>query len=149
MSTAVGPFEFKKGGLVELLTKSPFLFSINRFCNVQLLREIDLRQIMYKIVKNRNIEGTFNMVPDSFCSPNELLPGKVFINISLWVIKLLSSILWALRISNMHPDSISISAYPIIADPGKIMKKLKYRFKYKIIPAFKGAFNGMKKNGFI
>ena len=131
MCTAVGPSYHKKGGVVSLLAKSPILTRINnRYPEVQFIHEDDLTAIFSLILNDPDIEGTFNLAPDSFATTRELSEAKIVIPVPLFVIKALTSILWFLHMASMRPPAMELSTYGIVADPGKLMCRYDYRFKF-------------------
>ncbi|HNZ30139.1 MAG TPA: NAD(P)-dependent oxidoreductase [Candidatus Goldiibacteriota bacterium] len=138
MCTAVGPDEHKKGGLVELVIKSPFLLKFNgRYCDVQFIHQYDLQRLTEMILKDKSIQGVYNLTPDSYCSIKDLVPGKKFINLPVIAAEIFAGIAWHLRLSNIHPASIKLSAYGIVISPEKLIKRLNYKFKYSALSAFK------------
>ncbi|MBN2755046.1 MAG: NAD(P)-dependent oxidoreductase [Candidatus Goldbacteria bacterium] len=142
MCTAVGPDEHKKGGLVELIVKSPFLIKFGgKYCDVQFIHQHDLQRIAEKILKDKTIHGIYNLAPDSYCSVKSLLPDKKFINLPVIAAEIAAFITWHLRLSNIHPASIKLSAYGIIISPKKLIKRLNYNFKYSTLTAFKDVLN--------
>lgn len=145
MCTATGPSEYKKGGLVELMIKSPFLIAYDGICpELQILHEHDLTALVHKIVLDKKIKGINNLAPDSYSSLKELVPAKKFISLPLSLIKTITGILWKLRISPFMPAAIDVSAYPIIADPSKLKRRFNYRFKYTTLSGFKDAADKIK-----
>jgi len=137
MCTAVGPDEHKKGGLVELVVKSPFLLKFNgKYCDVQFIHQYDLQRIVEMILRDKTIQGIYNLAPDSYCSIKDLVPDKRFINLPLIAAEIPALIAWHLRLSNIHPASIKLSAYGIIISPEKLIKRLNYKFKYSALSAF-------------
>ena len=148
MCTAIGPDEFKKNGLTELMIKSPLLAKFNgKYTDLQLLHEHDLTALIHKIVKDKNIHGTYNLAPDDYCSIRDLVPGQRFLNLPLGLVKFVTGILWTLGLSGFMPAAIDLSAYGIIADPGKLQKRYKYSFKFTTLSGFRDSVLGMKKSG--
>jgi nucleoside-diphosphate-sugar epimerase len=150
MCTAIGPSEYKKGGLTELIIKTPFLVKYDgKYCDLQLLHEYDLTKLIDLIVHDNKIEGIYNLVPDDYCSIKDLVPGKIFINVPLGIVKAITDLLWFLRISNINSSAIQLSAYGIVASPEKLQKRYNYEFKYGTISGFKDAVAGMKKRNLL
>jgi UDP-glucose 4-epimerase len=150
MCTAIGPSEYKKGGLVELIVKSPFLIAYDGlYPELQLLHEYDLTQLIHKIIMDKNIKGIFNLCPDTYSSLKELVPDKKFINLPISIVKNITGVLWNLRISSFMPAAIDVSAYPIIADPIKLKQRYNYKFKFTTLSGFKDAVRGMKEKQII
>jgi len=148
LCTVIGPSEYKKGGLVKLIVKSPILARYsNMYCDVQFLHEEDLTKIIYLILHDSEIEGTFNLAPDSYSSIKDLVPEKVFINLPLRLIKIITGILWFLRIAKMRPPAIQLSAYGIVVDGSKLIKRYNYKFKYTTLSGFRQVVEEKKKTG--
>ena len=146
MCTCVGPSEYKKGGLVELIYKAPVLFNYGgRETEIQLLHERDLQEILYKIIRNTKMNGTFNLAPDDHCTVRDLVPDKKFLNLPLGPVKALFGLLWALRLTDIYPPAVQLSAYGIVADPAKLKKALNYKFRFGTKAAFLDAVRGMKE----
>jgi nucleoside-diphosphate-sugar epimerase len=150
MCTAIGPSEYKKGGLVELMVRSPFLVKFDgKYVDLQLIHEHDLTALIHMIVKDRSIKGTYNLVPDDYSSIRALVPGKRFLSLPLGIVKAFTGILWALGMSGFMPAAIDLSAYGIVADPAKLQKRYRYKFKYTTLTGFRDAVEGMKKSGLL
>lgn len=150
MCTAIGPDEYKKGGLVDLMVRSPFLPKFDgKYTALQLIHEHDLTVLMDRIVSDKSIQGTFNLVPDDYCSIKDVVPGKLFLSLPLGLVKFFTGILWAIGLSGFMPAAIDLSAYGIVADPSKLQKRYRYKFKYTTLSGFKDAVEGMKKRGLL
>ncbi len=148
MCTAIGPDEYKKGGLVELMVKSPFLIKFGgSFLNMQLIHQHDLALLIHKIIRDKDIQGTYNLVPDDYCPIRELEPAKTFLNLPLWLVKAIIGIMWRLRLSGFMPAAMDLNAYGIIADPSKLVKRYGYRFKFSTLAGYKDSVAGMKRRG--
>jgi nucleoside-diphosphate-sugar epimerase len=148
LCTIIGPSEYKKGGLVRLIANSPFLIMYgSRHCDVQFIHEDDLTSLIDLIIKDKDIEGTFNLVPDSYSTVKDLVPDKKFLNLPLQCMKALTGLLWFLRIARMRPPAIQLSAYGIVADAEKLKKRYNYTFKYTTLTGFRQVVEEMKKQG--
>lgn len=137
MCTLIGPSYFKKGGVVSILANSPILvnFSGNP-CELQFIHEDDLTEIFSLILNDGEIEGVYNLAPDSYALTTELADDKKFISFPLSIARALTRILWILRLSPNMPSAITLGTYGIVADPGKLMRRYNYRFKYSTHDAF-------------
>ncbi|MGA1820794.1 MAG: NAD-dependent epimerase/dehydratase family protein [Thermoplasmatota archaeon] len=148
MCTAVGSSYHKKGGVVSILAKAPVLTKIgNRYAEVQFIHEDDLTAIIDLILGDPDIEGTFNLAPDSFATTRELSRAKLAVPVPLFLMKGLTSVLWVLHIASMRAPAIELSTYGIVADPKKLMKSLNYRFKYGTREAYFHTVEERKKRG--
>jgi nucleoside-diphosphate-sugar epimerase len=138
MCTAVGPSYRKAGGVVALLANAPILPRFDgRHCELQLLHEEDLTALLDLIVRDPVVEGVFNLAPDSFATAQELVPGKRFLPIPLWLARGVAAILWRLHLSDVMPSAMDLATHGIVADPAKLMGRYGYRFKYDTHEAFR------------
>jgi UDP-glucose 4-epimerase len=148
MCTAIGPLYHKKGGVVSLLINSPFMTKINnRYCELQFLHEDDLNALMNLIINDEKIQGTYNLAPNSYATTKELAPDKFFLRIPLWLMRGIVRVLWVLRIVDIMPSAITLSAYGIIIDPKKLMERYNYKFKYTTLLGFKDTVEKRKAKG--
>ncbi len=143
MCTACGPSYFKGKGLVRLLKRSPVGQLVNGTdINAQFIHEDDVKNLVYKVLYDNDIEGVYNLAPDSYASTRELSPNpKFFIKVSEKMITKIFSFLWKYRIAKISPTSVSLLAYSIIISPDKIKKRYNYEFKYTTKGAF---YNSVK-----
>lgn len=148
MCTAVGPSYHKKGGVVALLAKTPVLTKIsNRYAEVQFIHEDDLTEVFDLILKDPNIEGTFNLAPDSYATTRQLSNARIVVPVPLFLMKGITSILWFLHLASMRAPAMELSTYGIVANPRKLMKRLNYRFKYTTKEAYFDTVAKRKRKG--
>lgn len=148
MCTLVGPSYHKKGGVVALLAKSPLLPKFNgRFCELQFIHEDDLRALFMKIIHDPEIEGTFNLAPDSYSTVDQLAPRPFYLNIPLSVARTITAILWKLRLSDTMPGALDLTTWGIIASPERIQKRYRYTFRHSTSEAFQKAVSQRKAAG--
>lgn len=148
MCTAVGPSYYKKGGVVSSVTKAPFFPLINgEDPKLQFIHEDDVNNLLDKIVNDKNVKGTFNLAPDSYATLKELAGKKLFIPIPNILFYPIIWLLWNLRISPLSPTSINLMMYGIVVDPGKLMKRYSYKFKFSTKESFKDAVEKRRKAG--
>lgn len=131
----------KKKGAINSILKSPFLIKKIKTCKFQLIHEKDLNALLDMIVRDENIEGTFNMAPDSFSSAGELFPDKRYLPIPIWFIKIIIGTLWSLRIVNFNSSGLDYCVNDIIVDPSKLINRYGYKFHYSTLEAFKDTFH--------
>jgi UDP-glucose 4-epimerase len=132
----VGPSYDKKGSIVSLLIKLPF---IPKFCmenKIQFIHSDDFESLVGHVLEDSDIVGAFNLAPDNFVIIRELVPWKKFIGVPLSITTGLLFILWNLRILNLQPASIKTSIYPMILDPSRLISRYGYRFKFSSEEAF-------------
>jgi UDP-glucose 4-epimerase len=148
MCTAVGGTYHKKGGVVALLANSPLLPRLNRrFCELQLIHEDDLTALFDRVVRDPEIEGVFNLAPDSYATTRELVPDKHFVPVPLRLARGLATILWTLHLSEVMSSAMDLSTYGIVADPAKLVARYGYRFKYGTLEAFREAVRARRAKG--
>ncbi len=148
MCTAIGPLYHKKGGVVSLLVNAPLLAKINnRYCELQFIHEDDLTRLFDLITRDSQIEGTYNLAPDSYATIKQLTPNKLFLPIPLWLIRGIVRILWWLHISATTPGAITLSTYGIVADPHKLMGRYNYKFKFSTLSGFQDTVEKRKAKG--
>ncbi len=147
MCTAIGPSYHKKGGVVSILEKSPFLLSFNRNCAIQFIHEEDMAALIELIVGDEDINGTFNLAPDSFAITEELVPGKPFVPFPLAAARGITGLLWALRISEAMPSAVTLSARGIVIDPAKLKARYGYSFRYSTAEGYRATVEKRKELG--
>jgi UDP-glucose 4-epimerase len=134
-----GPSFRNDQSVVMILSKFPFLpdYCLNN--KIQFLHEEDLTSLIKKILDDGQIEGIFNLAPDSYSLVRDLIPGKRRINIPISVITSVIWILWTLKIVDISPASVTYSVNHVILNPDKLISRYGYRFKYSSTEAFKDA----------
>jgi len=134
--TVIGPTFNKPASVVSILLKLPWLPKFVQKNKLQFLHAEDLVSIIDLIISDDKINGIYNIAPDSFVAVKDLVPGKKFIRIPVFLILFVLGILWHLKIVNLEPAGTRASMYPILLDPAKIMSRFNYRFKFSSIEAF-------------
>ena len=139
--SVTGPSFPKERVVLRLLTRFPALPGFCRLNKIQLLHEEDFLSLMELIILDENIEGIFNIAPETYSFISDIVPDKKYISVSVGFIKSVLWILWQLHILNLQPASISNSFFPIILDPSKVTTRYGYRFKYSTAEAFSETIN--------
>jgi UDP-glucose 4-epimerase len=134
--TVVGPSYDKDRSVVSLLIKFPYMLKICKNNMMQFLHEDDMVQLINKIIDDREIGGVYNIASDTAVKITDLVPSKKYINVPCWLLKVIFSILWNLRLLNLQPASVSYSMYPVVLDPSKLVKRYDYSFQYTTQEAF-------------
>lgn len=134
--TVIGPTFNKPASVVSILLKLPWLPEFVRENKVQFLHTEDFVSLINLIISDGQIKGIYNIAPDSVAVAKDLVPGKKFIGIPIFVITIGLSILWHLKILNLEPAAIKASMYPILLDPAKIVSRYSYKFKFSSTEAF-------------
>jgi UDP-glucose 4-epimerase len=132
----VGPTFDKPKSAVSILLKFPFLPLFTRDTKLQFLHSYDLASVMELILKDREINGIYNLVPDSYTIVKEIVPDKRFLRIPFFVIKGFLWVCWHLKIMNIQPASGINSFYPTIVDSSRIISRYGYKFRYSSREAF-------------
>lgn len=134
--TVIGPTFNKPASVVSILLKLPWLPKFVRENKVQFLHAEDFVSLINLIISDDQIKGIYNVAPDSYSVAKEIVPGKKFIGIPVFVITMGLVILWHLKILNLEPAAIKASMYPILLDPAKIVSRFNYKFKFSSTEAF-------------
>jgi hypothetical protein len=113
---------------------------------IQMLHEEDLSSLIKMILDDDQIEGTFNLAPDSFSVISNLVPDKRRIEVPIPVVTSVLWILWTLKITDISPDSVIYCINPVILNPDKLISRYAYKFKYSSTEAFNDA---VKRNSLI
>ena len=94
--------------------------------------------MLEKIVYDGDIEGTFNVSPDTVVSMKDIaeLTGKILISMPLSLFRFIYWVLYKLRITKYPPVMAKLVAYPIIASPRKLQERYGYHFRYSSKEAF-------------
>lgn len=134
--TVVGPTFNKPASVVSVLLKWRWLPEFCRENKVQFLHSDDFVSLMNLIINDDQIKGVFNLAPDSYSLVKDLLPGRKFIRLPTSAISGFLNIVWNLKLMNFEPAGLNNSIYPILLDPGKIISRFNYKFKYSSTEAF-------------
>jgi len=146
--SVTGPTFSSDRNVLNLLYNSPILPAVCMNNRIQLLHQDDFLSLMYKILADDQIRGTFNMAPDSYARIRDLAPDKMYVPIPVALISAALSLLWHLRLLNLQPGAVNYGIYPIILDPSALMKRYGYELKYStaetyaeaIFPNLPGSF---------
>lgn len=132
----LGPEFDKPKSAVSILIRLPVLPKFTKDTKLQFLHRDDLVALMDLIMKDRDISGIYNLVPDSYAIVKDIVPDKKFIPVPLFMIRSILWICWHLKIMNIQPASVVNSFYPTIVDPSRIISRYDYKFKYTSKEAF-------------
>jgi len=134
--TVVGPSYDKPRSVVSILIRFPYLPEFCKDNRIQFLHSDDMTSLFGLIMEDKDINGIFNLAPDSYAIIRELVPGKKFLKVPLLLITGLVWILWNLKILNLQPAATKNAVYPIIIDPAEITSRYSYVFNYSSKEAF-------------
>lgn len=134
--SVIGPSFNKKRCAVSILINSKYLLEQWKKNKIQFLHESDLNHIISNILIDKEIQGKYNLAPDSFSQVSELLSNKKYVKVPLSMIIVLLFILWYLRVLNLRPASLQQSIYPIVLNSSKLISRYMYKFKYSSDEAF-------------
>ena len=150
MCTAVGPSYYKKGGVVAVLARSPVgLLLDGHDAEIQFIHEDDVKALVGLVLRDREVEGVFNLAADSHSCQRELNPNprKIFISLPKRLFRAIVAVLWKLRLSAVSPTSVDLVAHGIVVSPAKLQKRYSYTFLYSTRDAFFDAYGRRKANG--
>ena len=134
--TVIGPSFNKRKSAFSIFANSKIGLKQWEQNKVQFLHEDDMNTLITLILKDNQVDGIFNMAPDSYSAVKELIPDKKYFDIPLPLVTGFMWISWDLRIMNLHPACLNHSLYPIILDPNKLTSRYNYKFKYSTADAF-------------
>ena len=134
--TVIGPSFNKRKSAFSIFANSKIGLKQWKQNRVQFLHQDDMNSLITLILKDNQVNGIFNLAPDSYSFVNELIPDKKYIDIPIPVVAVIMWICWNLRIMNLHPACLKHSIYPIILDPAKLISKYNYKFRYSTADAF-------------
>jgi hypothetical protein len=103
---------------------------------LQLLHESDFLSLMTRILHDDEIEGTYNMAPDTYTCIKDLASNKIYIPLPVFMLSGTIWFLWQMRLTNLQPESVNNVIYPIIIDPSKLVARYEYRFRYTTDDSF-------------
>lgn len=139
MCTAVGPSYYKPGGVVSSFIKAPISLLVGKKqFKAQFIHEDDVKALTELVMNDPEIEGVYNLAPDSYATMEDLAKNykKRSIRVPVWLLRGIFWIVWNLRIARLTPAMAKLMAYSILIDPKKLMKKFNYKFKYTTEEAF-------------
>ena len=136
LCTTVGPSYDKDASVVSILIKFPYMLRICQKNILQFLHEDDLINIISQIIEDAQINGVYNIAPDSAVVVKDLVPEKKYVHVPYWILKIIFTFLWNFKIMNLQPAALSYSVRPVCIDPSKITQRYKYRFRYTSQQAF-------------
>lgn len=134
--TVIGPSFDKPKSVASLLIRFPWLPSSCRQNKLQFIHSDDLVSLVELIVQDREIEGVFNLAPDSYAVVEDIVPAKKFMPVPISLIKFMLWLLWNAKILYFQPAAVKNAIYPVVVDPGKIILRYNYRFRYSSAEAF-------------
>jgi len=135
----VGPGFNKRGSTVAMLKRWRVLPGFFRETKVQFLHTDDFVSLINLILNDDQIEGIFNVAPDTYSVVKELVPDKIYIRVPVFLMSAVAYVLWTFRIRNFDPAAMSITINSIVIDPGKIVSRFNYKFRFSSSAAFADA----------
>jgi len=135
----VGPGFIKRGSTVAILKRWKILPGFFMENKVQFLHTDDFISLINLIINDEQIEGIFNVAPDTYSVVRDIVNNRMYIRVPVWLVKGLAFILWNLRIRNFDPAAISVTIYPVVLDPGKIISRFNYKFRFNSSEAYADA----------
>ncbi len=139
LCTVVGPSYHAPGGLVSNFSHASFAIQVGFIPNsYQFLYEDDVKKITELIIKDREIEGTYNLTNTDKVTVQQLAAQqkKRVFYLPLWLLKLIFGFCWLFRIKALKPSMAKLVAFPIVASPQKLFTRYKYQPMYNSARAF-------------
>jgi UDP-glucose 4-epimerase len=134
--TVVGPDFGKPSSVISILLKWSWLPEFCREARLQFLHTQDFISLIRHIISDDRISGIYNLAPDTYSVVSDILPDKKFIKVPVGTVTGLLLLLYNLRIMNLQPEGINNGIYPLVMDPGKLVERYNYRFRYTSSEAF-------------
>jgi nucleoside-diphosphate-sugar epimerase len=134
--SVIGPSFNKRKSAFSIFANSKIGLKQWEQNKVQFLHEDDMNSLITLILNDNQVNGIFNLAPDSYSNVKELIPNKKYYDIPIPLITAFLWICWNLRIMNLHPACIKHGLYPIILNPAKLISKYNYKFRYSTAAAF-------------
>jgi UDP-glucose 4-epimerase len=135
--TILGPEYCKPRSVVSILVRFPYLPAFCLTNRLQFLHSDDLTGLLGLILESGEIDGIYNFAPNNYAVVNEIVPDKKILYVPLFLIKSILWVTWHLRLANLQPEGVRDAAYPMLINPGKLLAKYPYKFRYTSSEAFK------------
>lgn len=132
----VGPAFDKPKSAVSILIKLPWLPRFSRKNKLQFLHSDDFTALVERVLFDKEIEGIFNLAPDSYEVVEELVGKKTYLHVPLELLTGTARVLWNLKILNIQPESLTLTIFPTLLDPARIQERYGYHFRYSTKEAF-------------
>jgi nucleoside-diphosphate-sugar epimerase len=134
--TVVGPQYSKPKSVVSILLRLPFLPASFRHTRVQFLHEDDFTELIGLVLEDENIEGIFNLAPDSCTVVGDVVDAARFYRFPCSALQPVMWVLWNLRLLNLQPAGLGYCLYPVVLDPSRLVCRYNYRFRYTSTESF-------------
>lgn len=134
--TVIGPSFDKPKSVASLLIRFPWLPSSCRKNKLQFIHSDDLVSLIGLMLNDTDIDGVYNLAPDSYVVVGDLVEGKKFIPVPVPLVRIILWALWHLRILNFQPGALKNAIYPVVVNPAKVISRYGYTFKYSSEEAF-------------
>jgi len=134
--TVVGPRYSRPKSVVSILLRLPFLPESFSRTSVQFLHEDDFNELLNLVLHDSEIEGVFNLAPDSCSVVGEIVPPARFHRFPCSAIKPVMWALWNLRMVNLQPAGLGFCLYPVVLDSKRLARRYDYRFRHSSTESF-------------
>lgn len=134
--TVVGPRYSKPKSVVSILIRMPFLPESFRQTRVQFIHEDDFTGMIELVLGDHDIEGVFNLAPDSCTVVGDVVPAARFHRFPCTVLKPVLWVLWNLRMLNLQPAGLGYCLYPVVLNPAKLAARYNYSFRHSSTESF-------------
>jgi UDP-glucose 4-epimerase len=134
--TVVGPLYSRPHSVVSILMRLPVLPSSFRDTRVQFMHEEDFAELIARILKEKEMDGLFNLAPDSCTVVREVVPAGRFRRFPCRLLLPVMWLLWHLRIVNLQPAGLNYCLYPVVMDATRLAQMFDYHFRYTSSEAF-------------
>ncbi len=134
--TVVGPHYYRPRSVVSILIRLPFLPSSFRNTRVQFMHEDDFTELIARVTEESDIDGLYNLGPDSCTVVGDVVPAGRFHNFPCQILKPLMWLLWNLHLVNLQPAGLGYCLYPVVMDTSRLAGRFNYHFRYTSTEAF-------------
>ena len=134
--TVVGPRYSKPKSVVSILLRLPLLPASFRKTSVQFLHEDDFSELLRLVLEDTEIEGIFNLAPDSCTVVGDIVPDSRFYRFPCSLLRPVMWILWNLRVVNLQPAGLGFCLYPVVLDSKRLARRYDYSFRYSSTDSF-------------
>jgi len=134
--TVVGPHYSRPRSVVSILIRLPFLPASFRNTRVQFIHEEDFTELIGRVTEESEINGLYNLGPDSYTVVSDVVPPGRFHSFPCQVLKPVMWLLWNLHLVNLQPAGFGYSLNPVVIDSSRLAGKFNYQFRYTSTEAF-------------
>lgn len=134
--TVVGPHYSKPKSVVSILLRMPFLPASFSRTRVQFIHEDDFSELLGYVLDDSDIEGVFNLAPDSCTLVGDVVPARRFYRFPCSALKPVMWVMYNLRLINLQPAGLGYCLFPVVLDSRRLARRYGYSFRYSSTESF-------------